>query len=74
LLRRGSRRACRGRSTVNGTAHAGPFSDWFDDGTTISFVYQAVVADPSPGTRYVNTGSSPSSPIVAFGPVSVVGT
>ena len=60
--------------TVNGTAHAGPFSDWFDDGTTISFVYQAVVADPSPGTRYVNTGSSPSSPIVAFGPVSVVGT
>ncbi len=60
--------------TVNGIARGGPTSSWFDDGTSVTFAYQTPVADPNPGTRYVLTGTSATSPVVVTSGLSVAGT
>jgi hypothetical protein len=59
--------------TVNGVINSGPASAWFDQGTSVNFAYQTPVADPSPGTRYVLTGTMPSSPIVVTTGLTVIG-
>ncbi len=60
--------------TVNGTSHAGPFSDWFDDGTTFVFAYQDPVPDLAPGTRYHLTGTNVPSPVMITIPFTVLAT
>ncbi len=59
--------------TVNGTEHVGPFADWFGDGSTVVFTYQSPVPDTTVGTRYVLTGTSPTSPLLANAPKTVTG-
>jgi len=60
--------------TVNGSAHGGPFSDWFDDASSVSFSYETPVADTTPGTRYVLTGTSSASPLTVTAPATVIGS
>lgn len=60
--------------TVNGTAHAGPFSDYFDNGSAANFAYQTPVPGLAAGTRYVLTGTSPASGLVVNAPGTVTGT
>jgi hypothetical protein len=60
--------------TVDGTAHAGPFSDYFDDGSAANFAYQTPVPGLAAGTRYVLTGTSPTSGLVVTVPGTVTAT
>ena len=50
--------------TVNGGANPGPFSDWFDVGSSLSFSFPDIVPSPTdPDTRYALTGTSIPSPL-----------
>lgn len=60
--------------TVNGTTHGGPFSGYFDAGSTVSFAYQAPVPGLGAGTRYALTGTSAASGFVVGAPQTVTGT
>jgi hypothetical protein len=65
--------------TVNASgqsASALPFSDWFDNGGTVTYSYTDPVATSVTGKRYILTtpAPSPSSPISVAGPLSVIGT
>jgi hypothetical protein len=60
--------------TVDGVPHAGPFSPWFDDGSSHTFSYQTPVPDLSPGTQYVLTGTSEPSPLSATSTRTVTGS
>jgi len=53
-----------------------PFSDWFDSGSTVSYLYSDPVATSVTGKRYALTtpAAAPSSPIAVAGPLSIVGT
>jgi hypothetical protein len=59
--------------TVNGVTTSGPTSTWFDVGTSLTYSYQTPVPDPTPGTRYVLTSTTPPSPIVVVSGLTVVG-
>jgi hypothetical protein len=59
--------------TVDGTSHSGPFSIWFDTGTSHTFTYQTPVPGNA-GTRYVLTGTSEASPLLATTTRTVIGT
>jgi hypothetical protein len=58
--------------TVDGVAQSGPYSTWFDDGSFHTFSYQSPVPDLTPGTQYVLTGTSTTTPlfVVASGTVT----
>src|ERR1700687_350917 len=58
--------------TVNGTGHNGPFSDWFDSGSLVTFSYQSPVQGAS-GTRYVLASTSVPSPFIATAAATIVG-
>ncbi|HEY3413854.1 MAG TPA: hypothetical protein VGM51_12500 [Armatimonadota bacterium] len=60
--------------TVGATPHAGPYSEWFNDGSAVNYSYQTPVPDLAPGTRYVLTGSAPPSGFAANAPTTVIGT
>jgi hypothetical protein len=60
--------------TVDGTSHAGPYNQWFDDGSSHSFSYQSPVPDLTPGTRYVLTATSEPTPLSATSTRTVTGS
>jgi hypothetical protein len=60
--------------TVNGTLHNGPFLPWVNDGDTVQYAYDKVVAGTVAGTCYVLGGVSPPSPLVVSAPTTVTGT
>jgi hypothetical protein len=61
--------------TVGGAPHTGPYSEWVDDQSSLSFSYQSPVRDAVDATtRYVLSGTSASSPLLVTGPLTVVGT
>ena len=48
--------------TVNGVQHPGPYSDWFDVGSTVTFQFQSTISSRTDqGTRYTRDDSSPQS-------------
>lgn len=50
--------------SVEGTTHPGPYSEWIDDGSSISFSFQSSVPDPSTTTRYMLASVTSTSPLV----------
>jgi hypothetical protein len=60
--------------TVDGTVHPGPFGDWVNTGSTITYSYQTVVPGLTPGVCYVLTGVAPPSPLTVAAPLTVLGT
>jgi hypothetical protein len=60
--------------TVDGIAYTGPYSQWFDDGSSHTFSYQSPVPDLMPGTRYVLTGTSALSPLLVLATGTVIGS
>jgi hypothetical protein len=59
--------------TMDGTTHSGPYSTWFDKGTSHTFSYQSPVPGTS-GNQYVLTGTSEPSPLSATSTRTVIGT
>ena len=57
-------------------AGALPFSDWFDSGSSVAYVYSTPVASTVTGKRYTLTTPTPApaSPITVSGSVTVTGT
>jgi hypothetical protein len=49
--------------TVRGTEHAGPYSEWFDEFSSVSFAFQDPVPGLTPGTRYKLVSASAASPL-----------
>ncbi|HEX8917255.1 MAG TPA: hypothetical protein VF898_02030 [Chloroflexota bacterium] len=59
--------------TVDGVSQTGPYSQWFDDGSSHTFAYQSPVPALTPGTQYVLTGTSTASPLLVLATGTVTG-
>lgn len=60
--------------TVAGTSHPGPFSNWINHGSSLTFSYESPVPDStSSGTRYILAATSEPSPLVIANPLPIVG-
>lgn len=60
--------------TVDGTLETGPFSPWVNNGATLLYAYDKVVAGTVAGTCYVLGGVAPPSPLLVSAPTTVTGT
>jgi hypothetical protein len=60
--------------TVDGITHTGPYSEWFDEFSSVSFSYQDPVPDLTSGTRYKFVGSDPTTPDFVLQTETVVAT
>jgi len=63
--------------TINGTAKgysALPYSDWYDEGTTLSYTYHSPVSTVILGKRFLLVSvTGPSSPITVTSPLTIIG-
>ena len=58
--------------TVAGTTQSGPFSEFIDDGSPLTFAFESPVPDPVAGTQYVLTSTSQPSGFFVTAPVTVL--
>ena len=59
---------------VDGTPHDGPYSQWFDEYSYVSFVYQDPVPDTGYGTRYKFVGATTTSPLTVTATGTITAT